>query len=252
MTQMYIIAGGPGDPDLITVKGRKIIETADIVFASPKFFNDGMFAMQKEDCRFYETFDITHDERMAIIEEGVARGLTVAYVCMGDPCLYGGGIQGLIDRLEVRGIDFEIIPGVSAFNSACAVVKKQMTGLGLPNTAICTTYRDKPDVEEYLDRIAALQASVALFMSVENLDSVCEVFLRHYAPDTPVVIVSKASQTEQRLVYGDLTDIKQRASEQGVEDGLILLGEFLDTPFDYGLERQFEERKRQGKMRNHA
>lgn len=249
MKQMYIIAGGPGDPGLITVKGREIIENADIIFATPKFFSEGMFDMKKRECRFYDTFDLSRDERVEVISDGVAQGLTVAYVCMGDPCLYGGGIQGLIDRLDTKGVDFEIIPGVSAFNSACAVVKKQMTGLGLPNTAICTTYRDKPDVDEYLEQIAALKASVALFMSVENLDSISKIFLKHYPPATPVVIVSKASQEDQRLVHGNLTDIEQQAHEQGVKDGLILIGEFLDIPFDYELERQFDERKKRDKSR---
>lgn len=237
------MAGGPGDPELITVKGRKIIESADILFSSPRFFSDEMFIMQKESCSFYETFDTTYDEKMAIIRDGVARGLTIAFVGMGDPCLYGM-IQGLADRLEQQRIEFEVIPGVSAFNSACAIVKKQMTGLGLPNTVICTTYRDKPDVEEYLDRIAALQASVALFMSVENLDSISAIFLRHYPPETPVSVVSKASQSGQKLVTGNLADIERRVCEEGIKDGLILVGKFLDTPYDYELERRFMEEKR--------
>ena len=175
MAQVYIVAGGPGDPELITVKGRRIIEQADILFTARRFFSADMFAGIKEDCQMLEHFDTTYAEKLEIIRAGVGQGKIVAFLNMGDPCLFGM-ISGLADRLDRAHIDYEIVPGVSAYNASCAIIKKQMTGLGIPNTAVCTTYRDRPDTETYLRQIAALGASVALFMSVEFIDRVCTIF----------------------------------------------------------------------------
>ena len=243
MAQVYIVAGGPGDPDLVTVKGRKIIENADIIFTSFRFFPTEMLAGKKADCTVLEHFDSTYDEKLEIIREGIRAGKTIAYVNMGDPCLYGM-INGLTDRLEKAGIEYEIIPGVSAFNASCAILKKQMTGLGLPNTAVCGTHRDTPDAESYLKKIASLGASVALFMSVEEMALVCSSFLTYYPPGTPVAVVSKASQPNQKVVIGDLQSMPQRLKETDVNDGLILIGDFINKEFDYDIEKQFMQQKK--------
>jgi precorrin-4/cobalt-precorrin-4 C11-methyltransferase len=243
MTQVYIVAGGPGDPELITVKGRGIINNADIIFTGRRFFSDAMFAGAKEDCEILEYFDTTYEEKMEIIQNGVRQGKTVAVINMGDSCLFGM-INGLADRLEKAAIDFEVVPGVSAFNASCAILKKQMTGMGLSNTAVCTTIRDRPDAEAYLDRIAALGASVALFMSVDSIDRICGVFKAHCPLDTPVAVISEASRPNQRIVVGDLQTISERLKEAEVKDGMILIGEFINKPFDYEVERQFHEMMR--------
>jgi precorrin-4/cobalt-precorrin-4 C11-methyltransferase len=158
-------------------------------------------------------------------------------------------LGGIVDRLEKAGIEFEIVPGVSAYNASCAILKKGMTGLGTTNTAICTTWRDRSDVEAYLDKIASLGASVALFMSVEQIQRICEIFQAHYPPQTAVAVISNASRPNQKVVLGDLQTINERIKEANVNDGLILIGEFLDKAYDYEVEKEFmkkvkEERRR--------
>jgi precorrin-4/cobalt-precorrin-4 C11-methyltransferase len=240
MNHVYIVAGGPGDPELITVKGRKIIENADIIFVSMRFFQAGMFAGIKKDCEVIESSNSSCEEKLKIVKDGVRQGKTIVFVNMGDPFLYGM-IRGLADRLEKTGIDYEIVPGVSSLNASCAILKKQMTGFEIANTLICSTYRDRTDPETYLDQVASLGASVALFMSVEFIDRICDVFKVHYPADTPVAIISNASRENQKVVCGDLRSIHDRIKEENITDGLILIGEFIDKFYDYDLEKKFRE-----------
>lgn len=244
MGKVYIVAGGPGDPDLITVKGQKIIKEADIIFTGKRFFEETMFAAKKKNCEVLEHFDTTYDEKLAIIKESIGQGKIVAFINMGDPCLYGM-CDGLFDRLDKANIDYEVVPGVSAFNASCAIIKKQMTGLSTSNTAICTTYKDHDDAKAYLNQIAALGASVALFMSVDEIEEICEIFGKHYPQETPVVVVAEASRPAQKIIKGDLQSITGLIREANVDDGLILLGEFINKPYDYEIEKEFMEKRRE-------
>jgi precorrin-4/cobalt-precorrin-4 C11-methyltransferase len=149
MTRVYIVAGGPGDPELVTLKGQRIIDSADIIFSSARFVSPEVFKNQKAGGKIYDNFAYSYDEKLQIIKEAVQAGKTTVFVTMGDPCLYGM-IGGLGDRLEKAGIEYEIVPGVSAFNASAALIKRGMTGLGLSNTAVCTTLHDREDAEAYL------------------------------------------------------------------------------------------------------
>jgi precorrin-4/cobalt-precorrin-4 C11-methyltransferase len=236
----------------VTLKGQRIIDSADIIFSSARFVSPEVFKNQKEGGKIYDNFAYSYDEKLQIIKEAVRTGKTTVFVTMGDPCLYGM-IGGLGDRLEKAGIEYEIVPGVSAFNASAALIKRGMTGLGLSNTAICTTLHDREDAEAYFDRIAALGASMALFMSVEALDRVVSVLKRHYPDDTAVAIVSKATWPDQKIAQGTLATIEGLVKQKNIADGLILVGEFIDKAYDYDLEREFMERKKkEGRLRQPA
>ncbi len=243
MVNIYLIAGGPGDPELITLKGQRLIDSADFIFTSYKFLPKEMFGNVKSECKIYDTFEHNYEEKMDIIKSAVNLNKKLVFVNMGDPCLYGM-VGGIIDRLEKLDIEYEIVPGVSAFNAASSIIKRGMTGLGISNTAICTTYKDKDNSTEYLEEIASLKASVALFMSVDKIARVCKVFRKHYPDDTPVVVVSKATWKEQKIARGNLKNIENKLKKNNIEDGLILIGDFIDKEYDYELERKFMERKR--------
>lgn len=238
MTQVYIVAGGPGDPELITVKGQRLIDQADIIFRGRRFSPDELFVDTKADCRIYEYFNTSYEEKMEIVKKAVVAGQSVVFVNMGDPCLFGM-ISGLADRLEKAGIAYEIVPGVSAYNAACAILKKQMTGIGIPNTAVCTTCRDRDDAMDNLQQVAGLGASVALFMSVERIEDVCAAFLVHCPPETPAAVVADASRPDQQVVKGTLSTISAQVRAAEIHDGIILIGEFIDKPYDYEAESRF-------------
>jgi len=241
-TKVYIVAGGPGDSELITLKGQRIIDNADLIFYSTRFTQQEMFSNTKSCCKFYDNFAFSYDEKLQLVKEAVRKKQITVFVTMGDPCLYGM-IGGLTDRLEKEKIYYEIIPGVSSVNASTALIKRGMTGLGLSNTAICTTLRDRQDAEEYFDRVAALGASLAIFMSVEILDKVIDILKKHYPMSTPVVVISRATWEEQQIAQGNLLTISDLVLQQKITDGLILVGEFIDKEYDYVLEKEFMERK---------
>ncbi|WP_089609838.1 cobalt-precorrin-4/precorrin-4 C(11)-methyltransferase [Dehalobacterium formicoaceticum] len=242
-TKVFIVAGGPGDAELMTLKGQRIIDSADRIFFSTRFTPQEMFSNTKSSCKFYDSFAYSYDEKLQLVKEAVSKKQITAFVTMGDPCLYGM-IGGLTDRFENEQIDYEVIPGVSSFNAATALLKRGMTGLGLPNTAICTTLRDREDGEEYFNLVAALGASLAIFMSVELLDRVIHVLKKYYPMTTPVVVICRATWPEQQIAQGNLLTISDLVSEQKITDGLILVGEFIDKEYDYVLEKEFTERKK--------
>ena len=246
MANVYIVAGGPGDPKLITLKGQILIDSADLIFTSYKFLPKEMFNKTKLNCKVYDTFEYNYEEKMEIIKEAVNRDEKVVFVNMGDPCLYGM-IGGITDRLEKANIDYEIIPGVSAYNAATAIIKRGMTAMGVTNTAICTTYKDKENSQAYLEQIASLKASVALFMSVNKIGEICKIFMKHYPEDTPVVVISKATWEEEKIQKGNLKNIEEKLKKNNIEDGLILIGDFINREYDYELERKFMERKKMEK-----
>ncbi|NLN97781.1 MAG: hypothetical protein GX127_05275 [Eubacteriaceae bacterium] len=167
----------------------------------------------------------------------------VVYLTMGDAVLFGM-VWGMIDRLDKLSIPYEIVPGISSFSASCALIKRQMVGLGLSHTAICLSAHDIEENETYFDTVASLKASLAIFMAVSKISLVTKVLKRHYPSDTPVVVVSKATWPEEELVSGTLETIQKSVEAAGVQDGMILVGEFIDKEYDYELERQFMERKR--------
>lgn len=249
MANVYIVAGGPGDPKLITLKGQMLIDSADLIFTSYKFLPKEMFGKIKSNCRVYDTFEYNYREKMQMVKRAVARDEKVVFANMGDSCLYGM-IGGITDRLEKAEINYEIIPGVSSYNAASAIIKRGMTGLGITNTAICTTYKDKNHSQAYLEKIASLKASVALFMSVSKISEVCKIFRKYYPEETPVVVISKATWEEEKIESGNLKNIEDKVKENNIKDGLILIGEFINKKYDYELEREFMERKKREKNKN--
>lgn len=243
MKNVYIVAGGPGDPELITLKAKRLIDSADYIFTSKRFIAEEMLEDVKEGCQILNHFEYSYEDKLGLARKVYDQDKLLIFLSMGDPSVFGAN-RGLVDRLEKNNIDFEIVPGVGAFNAASARLKRCYTGLGITNTAICTSYKDVDQPREYLEQIASLGASVSLFMSVNKIDEISEIFMKYYPADTAVVLLSKITWEEERIVRGNLTNIAGRVKKAGVEDGLIVIGDFIDAEYDYELEEKFIERKK--------
>lgn len=123
MKNIYIIAGGPGDPELITVKSKNIINNSDFIFSSSKYIPEALFNNTKSSCVIFDTFSKNYDEKIELAKKAVNENKIISFVNMGDSFLYGM-IGGLVDRLEKNHLDFEIIPGVSSLNASSAILKR--------------------------------------------------------------------------------------------------------------------------------
>lgn len=239
---VYIIAGGPGDPELITVKGQKIINKSDYIFQSSRFLSEKLFDNVDKSCKILDMFEYDYDDKLKLAKEAKENGKIISVVAMGDPALYGM-VGGLIDRFEKNDIEFEIISGVNSAFASSAVLRRGFTGLGGTNTFICSSWKDTRD-SKLPEKIAQIDATVAFFMSISNLEEIVEIFLRYRPEDTAVAIVSKVSWQEEQVVRGSLKDIVEKHCRTNIEDGLIIIGDILDMEYDYEIERKFYERRR--------
>ncbi|MGI6110291.1 MAG: precorrin-4 C(11)-methyltransferase, partial [Eubacteriaceae bacterium] len=191
---VYMIGAGPGDPELLTIKGKRLIDQADIIIYAGSLVNPQVLADRKADAQVYDSAGMTLDEVIEVMKNGVDAGKKVVRVHTGDPSIYGA-IREQMDRLEELDIPYEVVPGVSSFVASAAALKKEFTLPDVSQTVICTRLEGRTPVPETekLEDLAAHRASMAIFLSVGMIDTVQEKLLMHYPPETPVAIVQRAT-----------------------------------------------------------
>lgn len=248
--QVYFIGAGPGDPDLITVKGKKIVETSDVIIYAGSLVNPAIIACAREDAVIFNSASMTLEEVLAEMGKAVAQGKKVARVHTGDPSIYGA-IREQMDALEKMGISFEVVPGVSSFTAAAAAIQKEFTLPGVSQTIICTRLEGRTPVPEgeALEKLASHQASMAIFLSVQDIQNVVERLTVHYPKTTPVAIVEKATWPEQKVILGTLEDIAGKVKEAGIsKTAQILVGNFLGDQYELSLlyDKHFTHMFREG------
>jgi precorrin-4/cobalt-precorrin-4 C11-methyltransferase len=248
--KVYFIGAGPGDPELITLKGARIIREADVVIYTGSLVNPEVLRGVKEGCAVYDSSGMTLEQLTALMLEAVSQGKTVARVHTGDPGIYGA-VGEQLRMLKAHGLDCEIVPGVSSFAAAAASLQKEYTVPGGAQTVILTRLEQRTPVpqEQRLGELARHKASMAIFLSVHMIDKVVAELLRGYEEDTPVAVVQKASWPEEKIVSGTLGDIVPKVKAEGISrTALILVGDFLreqehrsrlyDGAFSHGFRKQ--------------
>ena len=238
--KVYIIGAGPGDPKLITVKGKEILERADIVIYAGSLVNPDLLLYCKDKVQVYNSAGMTLAEVLEVIETGVQNNLLVVRLHTGDPSIYGA-IQEQIDPLINKGIEVEVVPGVSSFVAAAATLRQEFTLPDVSQSLILTRLEGRTPVpeKEKLSLLAAHQTSMCIFLSVNMMDKVVEELLNHYPPETPVAIVQKASWPDEKVVWGTLTTIAKKVVEEKIsKTALIFVGEFLHR--NYSLSKLYD------------
>lgn len=242
MSKVYFIGAGPGDPDLITVKGRKIVEKADVIIYAGSLVPVEVVKCRKEEAQLYNSASMTLDEVLKVVEKSISDGKTVARVHTGDPSIYGA-IREQIDPLEEKGIECEVIPGVSSFTASAAALKKEFTLPDVSQTVICTRMAGRTPVPEAedLDKLASHKTSMAIFLSVGMLSKVVEELKKHYPGNTPAAVVQRASWPDQKVVVGTLDDISGKVEKEKItKTAQILVGNFLGN--EYKKSKLYDEK----------
>jgi len=237
MGKVYFIGAGPGDPDLITVKGKKIIELADIIIYAGSLVNREIIECRKPGAEVYNSASMTLEDVIAVMKKGAASGSTVARVHTGDPSIYGA-IREQMDELVKLSIPYEVIPGVSSFTAAASVLGMEFTLPGVSQTVICTRLEGRTPVpeKEDLELLASHRASMAIFLSVHMMDEVVKKLKVHYDGSTPVAIVQKATWPDQKIVKGTLDNISKKTDESDIDKtAMILVGDFLGSDYERSL-----------------
>ena len=241
MRKVYFIGAGPGDPDLITVKGKKIVEKADVIIYAGSLVNPEIIDCRKDDSILYNSASMTLDEVIDVINKYINEGKLVARVHTGDPSIYGA-IREQIDRLDSLNIDSEVIPGVSSFVASAAALKKEFTLPDVSQTVICTRLEGRTPVpeSESLESLASHKASMAIFLSVHMIDNVVNKLKEHYDEFTPVAVVQRATWKDQKIVIGTLNNIEEKVRDAKItKTAQILVGDFLGS--NYSLSKLYDK-----------
>ncbi|WP_373482476.1 precorrin-4 C(11)-methyltransferase [Acetobacterium sp.] len=240
MNTVYMVGAGPGDPELITVKGQRIVNEADIIIYAGSLVNKAIIAGHKADAEIFNSASMTLDDVIAVIKRGTAEGKKIARVHTGDPSIYGA-IREQMDRLDELGIPFDVIPGVSSFVASAAALKKEFTLPDVSQTVILTRLEGRTPVpeKEKLEDLASHQASMCIFLSVQMIDDVVKRLMKHYAPTTPIAIIQRATWEDQKIVMGTLETIAQKVKDENItKTAQILVGDFLGD--EYSLSKLYD------------
>lgn len=238
---VYFIGAGPGDTELITVKGKKHIEESDIIIYAGSLVNKELLKCCKPEADIYDSAGMTLDEVMEVMIKGTAKGKKIARVHTGDPSIFGA-IREQLDALDRQGIQYEIIPGVSSFLATAAALKKEYTLPGVTQTVILTRMEGRTEVpsEEKIEALAMHKATMIIFLSIGMMDELVARLKAGYEETTPVAIVYKASWPEQKIVRGTLEDIADRVKMEGIKKtALVVVGNFLGN--EYELSRLYDK-----------
>ncbi len=235
---IYFIGAGPGDADLITVKGRRLLEAADVVIYAGSLVWDAHLEFCKKGCAIYNSASMTLEEVIKVMAEAEAGGKDTVRLHTGDPTIYGA-IREQMDCLNEYKIAYEVIPGVSSFTASCAAIKREFTLPGVSQTLIITRLEGRTPVPEAesLELLAAHKCSMAIFLSVQDIEKVVEKLAQGYGSrDVPVAVVYKATWPEQKIISGTLGDIAGKVKNEGINNfSQILVGGFIEGGYDRSL-----------------
>lgn len=230
--KVYFIGAGPGDPDLMTVKAVKTLNLCPVVlYAGSLIPRDVVEGVELSAECIMDTAQMNLDETTAVIEKAFQEGKNVARLHSGDPSLYGATGEQM-RRLDQLGIEYEIIPGVSAVAASAAMLKKELTLSGVSQTVIMTRYEGKTPFpeRERLPALAQSGATLAIHLGVTRIHKIVEELIPHYGAKCPVAVCYRTSWPDQDYVTGTLSDIVQKVREKKfTRTSLILVGHVLDT-----------------------
>jgi len=248
--KVVFIGGGPGNPELLTLKAYKIIKKADTIIYAGSLVNKEVLNEARPDALIYNSATLNLDEIIDIMEKETSKGHLVARVHTGDPSIYGA-IGEQIQRLKEKDIDYEIIPGVSSLFAVSAALETELTLPEVSQTVIITRPEGrtlKPD-KEAIKYLAKHQATMCIFLGVQMIEEVAEELKTHYPTDTPVAVVKKASWNDEEIVRGTLEDIAGKVKSAGLtKTAIIVVGKVLDpgevTPsklYDKGFSHEYRK-----------
>lgn len=227
MADVYFIGAGPGDPELLTLKGRRLLDTADLVIYAGSLVNPAL--VEDIQGEVLDSASMNLDEIIDRISAAVRTGKTVVRLHTGDPAMYGA-ITEQIERLHGLGISTSIIPGVSSAFAGAAALGQELTIPEVSQTVILTRMEGRTPVPEaeQLRSLATHKATLVIFLSVGMAEKVQAELLTSYPPDTPVAVVEKASWPGQRIIRGALQDLAALIADAEIKKtALIYVGDAL-------------------------
>lgn len=225
MHKVYIVGAGPGAPDLITVRGMDLLRRADVLIYAGSLVNPAL--VEESPARLkLDSWGMRLEEIVGAIEEHVRAGELVVRLHSGDPALYGAIVEQMAE-LEQRGIEAEIVPGVSSLFAAAAALKTQFTLRDVSESLIITRPAGETLEEDLIPEFSRLGQTMVIFLGTEQLE---EVLARvECPPETPAAVVYHASWPDQKVIRGTVADVAAKARAAGIKrTALIVIGKVVD------------------------
>lgn len=232
---VHFVGAGPGAEDLITLRGARLLEEADVVIYAGSLVNPALLSRCKKGCELHNSAHMTLEEVLAVIGIAQSKRLDVVRLHTGDPSIYGA-IREQMDALAEAGIPYEVVPGVSSFCAAAATLGMEYTLPEVSQTVIITRMAGRTPVPqgEEMASLAAHGSTMVVFLSTGLLEPLREQLLQGgYQADTPAAIVYKASWPEEKVVLGTVDTLAQMVQANGIErTALVLVGNFLSDQYE--------------------
>ena len=225
---VVFLGAGPGDPELITLKGRRLLDEADVVVYAGSLVNAALLDGIKAACHDSASLDL--EAIMDLLAQGYNRGQRVVRLHTGDPAIYGA-IREQMQWLDAHSIPYEVVPGVSSAFASAAALKVELTVPEVTQTVIFTRQAGRTPVpeRESLRNLARTQASMCIFLSVSMITNVVSDLIEGgYPSTTPIAVVEKASWPDQQIVRGTLADIAETIKDSQIrKTAMIVVGPAL-------------------------
>lgn len=236
MKLLSFVGAGSGDVELITLKGYKRLQRADIVIYTGSLINHDLLDYCKETCEKYNSANMDLSQIIDIIQKGINENKYVVRLQTGDFSIYGS-IREQIEELNKIGIDYELIPGVSSFLGAASSLKVEYTVPQISQSLIITRQAGRTPVpeRESISEFAKHQTSMVIFLSVDKIEQIVKnlTVKGGYDIDTPCSVIYKATWTDEKIVFGTLKDIAKKTKEANItKTALILVGDFLGNKYN--------------------
>ena len=237
---IHFVGAGSGAADLITVRGKRLLEEADIIIYAGSLVNPELLEYAKRDTKIYNSAKMHLDEVIAVMRESAGKNIVRLHT--GDPCLYGA-IREQMDRLDALGIEYDVCPGVSSFCGAAAALKAEYTLPDVSQTVIITRMEGRTAVpeKEKIRLLAEHNATMVIFLSAGMLKELSsELIAGGYDRDTKAAIVYKATWEDEKVCRCTVGTLNETAEKNGIKKtALITVGEFLGD--DYSLSKLYDK-----------
>ncbi len=224
------VGAGCGAADLITVRGMRLIQNADVIIYAGSLVNPELTEFAKDSCEICNSAHMTLDEVIEVMEKAEAAGKNTVRLHTGDPSLYGA-IREQTDRLDKLGIEYKICPGVSSFCGAAAALKAEYTLPEISQSVIITRMAGRTPVpeKESIESLAAHGASMVIFLSAGMTSEVSERLQKGgYSAETPAALVYKATWEDEKVCRCTVGTLAETAESNGInKTALIVVGDFL-------------------------
>jgi len=227
---VYFVGAGPGDPELITVKGKNLLKRADVLVFAGSLVNPELVGQSDAPIKL-DSWGMQLEDIVTEMERHAKSGKTVVRLHSGDPSLFGAIVEQIAE-LKNRGIAVKIVPGVSSLFAASAALQIELVLNGITDALVITRPAGKTLAEDHIPELSGLGATMAVFLGTDRFEEVTKKLT--CPPDTPAAIVYHASWDDEKLIRGTVANIAEKAREAGIEKtALLIIGKVIDPRNQY-------------------